>query len=148
MIPVDYADTTDFFVRRGAQLRATPMFLALVLIELTDILFAVDSIPAIFAVTSDTFIVFTSNVFAILGLRAMYSCIAEFLVRLRFLRVGLALVLVFVGAKMSIASVYEIPIVLSLTAVAALLAGSAIASVVRFGSRERRGTEPRGLNLT
>jgi tellurite resistance protein TerC len=82
------------------RLLATPLFLALLLIELSDIIFAVDSIPAIFAVTSDPFIVLTSNIFAMFGLRAMYSLLADFLVRLKYLRVGLALVLVFVGTKM------------------------------------------------
>jgi TerC family integral membrane protein len=131
VIPVINTDVDRFFVRRNSRLLATPLFLALVLIELSDIVFAVDSIPAIFAVTSDPFIVFTSNIFAMLGLRAMYSILADFLVRLEYLRVGLALVLVFVGTKMLVASVYEIPILVSLGAVAALLGASAIASLVR-----------------
>jgi tellurite resistance protein TerC len=130
VIPISNADSDYFFVREKARLLATPLFLALVLIEISDIVFAVDSIPAVFAVTSDPFIVFTSNVFAILGLRAMYSFIAELIVRLRYLRVGLALVLVFVGTKMLIQSAYEIPILVSLGVVAALLGGSAFASVV------------------
>jgi tellurite resistance protein TerC len=87
-------------------------------------------IPAVFAVTSDPFIVFTSNVFAVLGLRAIYSLLAELLTRLRYLRVGLALVLVFVGTKMLIQSVYEIPILVSLGVVALLLGGSALASII------------------
>lgn len=87
------------------------------LIELSDIIFAVDSIPAIFAVTSDPFIVWTSNIFAMLGLRAMYSLLADFLVCLKYLRIGLALVLVFVGTKMLVASVYKIPVLVSLGAV-------------------------------
>ena len=131
VIPIRNADSDYFFVREKARLLATPLLLALVLIEISDIAFAVDSIPAVFAVTSDPFIVFTSNVFAILGLRAMYSFLAELIVRLRYLRVGLALVLVFVGTKMLIQSAYEIPILVSLGVVAALLGGSAFASVVR-----------------
>ncbi|PYU21281.1 MAG: hypothetical protein DMG30_18170 [Acidobacteria bacterium] len=130
VIPIINADTDYFFVRENARLFATPLFLSLVLVEISDIAFAVDSIPAVFAVTSDPFIVFTSNVFAILGLRAMYSLLAEFVVQLKYLRVGLALVLVFVGTKMLIQSVYEIPILVSLGIVAALLGGSAIASFV------------------
>jgi len=129
-IPLINIDTDQFFLRRNGRLLATPLFLALVLVEISDIIFAVDSIPAIFAVTSDPFIVFTSNAFAVLGLRALYSLLAGFLVRLKYLRVGLALVLVFVGAKMLIASIYEIPVWLSLVTVTALLAGSAIASLV------------------
>lgn len=119
----------------------TPLFLALVLIELSDIIFAVDSIPAVFAVTSDPFIVLTSNIFAMLGLRAMYSLLADFLVRLKYLRVGLALVLVFVGTKMLVASVYKIPVLVSLGAVATLLGASAVVSLVR--PRSVRGS---GLN--
>jgi tellurite resistance protein TerC len=130
MIPIINADTDQFFVREKSRLLATPLFLSLVLVEISDIAFAVDSIPAVFAVTSEPFIVFTSNIFAIFGLRAMYSLLAEFVVRLRYLRVGLALVLVFVGTKMLIQSAYEIPILVSLGVVAALLGGSALASVV------------------
>jgi tellurite resistance protein TerC len=131
VIPVINTDVDRFFVRRNSRLLATPLFLALVLIELSDIVFAVDSIPAIFAVTSDSFIVFTSNIFAMLGLRAMYSLLADFLVRLKYLRVGLALVLVFVGTKMLVASVYKISILVSLGAVATLLGASAVVSLVR-----------------
>jgi len=130
MIPTTNVDTHQFFVREKARLLATPLFLALMLVEISDIVFAVDSIPAVFAVTSDPFIVFTSNVFAVLGLRAMYSLLAELLTRLRYLRVGLALVLVFVGTKMLIQAAYEIPILVSLGVVAVLLGGSALASVV------------------
>jgi len=104
VIPVSHADADQFFVRRNSRLLATPLFLALLLIELSDIIFAVDSIPAIFAVTSDAFIVLTSNIFAVLGLRAMYTLLADLLVRLKYLRVGLALVLVFVGIKMLLVS--------------------------------------------
>lgn len=131
VIPVINADADQFFVRRNSRLFATPLFLSLLLIELSDIIFAVDSIPAIFAVTSDAFIVLTSNIFAILGLRAMYTLLADLLVRLKYLRVGLALVLVFVGIKMLVRPFYEIPILVSLGAVAALLIASAIASLVR-----------------
>lgn len=131
VIPVINADADQFFVRRNSRLFATPLFLALLLIELSDIIFAVDSIPAILAVTSDVFIVLTSNIFAILGLRAMYTLLADLLVRLKYLRVGLALVLVFVGIKMLVAPFYEIPILVSLGAIAALLSASAIASLAR-----------------
>jgi tellurite resistance protein TerC len=135
LIPTINVDTDQFFVREKARLLATPLFLALVLVEISDIVFAVDSIPAVFAVTSDPFIVFTSNVFAIFGLRAMYSLLAELVTRLSYLRVGLALVLVFVGTKMLIQSVYETPILVSLGVVAVLLGGSALASVVSRPAR-------------
>lgn len=130
-IPVSDAESGRFFLRQNGRILATPLFLALVLVEISDIVFAVDSIPAIFAVTSDPFIVFTSNVFAVLGLRAMYSLLARSLVRLRFLRYGLALVLVFVGAKMLLAFTYQIPILASLGIVVTLLFGTAILSLVR-----------------
>lgn len=90
---------TGFFVRRDSRPSATPLFLALLLVELSDIIFAVDSIPAIFAVASDTFIVLTSNIFAMLGLRVMCSLLADFLVPLRHLLGGLAMVLVFVVTR-------------------------------------------------
>lgn len=141
VIPVINTDADQFFVRSNSQLVATSLFLALVLIELSDIIFAVDSIPAIFAVTSDPFIVLTSNIFAILGLRAMYSLLADFLVRLKYLRVGLALVLVFVGTKMLVASVYKIPVLVSLGAVVTLLGASAVVSLVR-----PRSVRDSGLN--
>jgi tellurite resistance protein TerC len=130
LIPTSPIQRGEFFVRDDSRVLATPLFLALVLVEISDIVFAADSIPAIFAVTSDTFIIFTSNVFAILGLRAMYSLLAQFLTRLKYLRFGLALVLVFVGGKMLFATVYKIPIEISLTVVAALLAAAALASLL------------------
>jgi tellurite resistance protein TerC len=131
IIPTTAVQAGDFFIREGSRWLATPLFLALVLVEISDVVFAVDSIPAIFGVTSDPFIVFTSNVFAVLGLRAMYSLLAASLLRLRYLRFGLALVLVFVGAKMLFATVVKIPIAASLGIVAALLAGSALISLMR-----------------
>jgi tellurite resistance protein TerC len=118
-----------FVVRQDGRLWATPLVLALATVEVTDILFAVDSIPAIFAVTRDPFIVYTSNIFAILGLRALYFLLAGLLVRLRFLHLGLGLVLVFVGLKMMLSDVYPIPIGLSLAVVAALIGAAAVASV-------------------
>lgn len=128
VLPTTTLQSPRFFVRQDSRLLATPLFLSLVLVEISDIVFAVDSIPAIFAVTSDAFIVFTSNVFAILGLRAMYSLLAHSLLRLRYLRFGLALVLVFVGAKMLVAPFYQIPILASLAIIATTLAAAAIVS--------------------
>jgi tellurite resistance protein TerC len=123
-------DGQRFFTRVGGRRLATPLFAVLVLIEITDLVFAVDSIPAIFAVTRDPFIVFTSNIFAILGLRALYFCISGFVARLRYLKLGLALVLVFVAFKMLVSEFYKVPIHVSLVAVLALLGASTVASLV------------------
>ena len=109
---------------------ATPLFVVLVLVETTDLIFAVDSIPAIFAVTQDPFIVYTSNVFAILGLRALYFLLAGVIHRFHYLKLGLSAVLVFVGAKMLVVDVYKIPIGISLGVVALVLAASLAASLL------------------
>jgi tellurite resistance protein TerC len=119
-----------FWVREGTRVVATPLLTVLVLIEITDLVFAVDSIPAIFAVTRDPFIVFTSNIFAILGLRALYFCLAGFVHRLRYLKVGLALVLIFVAIKMLVSEFYKLPITLSLGVIATLLGGAVVASLL------------------
>ena len=107
----------------------TPMFLVLVLIETSDVIFAVDSIPAIYAVTDDPFIVFTSNIFAIMGLRALYFLLADMASRFHLLKYGLALVLVFVGAKMLVAYWYKVPIGLALGVVGIILLASVLASL-------------------
>src|SRR5687768_14339402 len=119
-----------FFVREGGKLYATPLMLVLIVVEATDVVFAVDSIPAIFGVTRDRFIVFTSNIFAILGLRALYFLLASILDRFHYLSVGIGLVLVFVGGKMLVSDFYHVPIGLSLAVVVILLAGSVIASLL------------------
>ncbi len=120
-----------FFVRRGARVFATPMLAVLLAIESTDIVFAVDSIPAIFAVTEEPFIVFTSNAFAILGLRALYFLLADAMHRFRHLSKGLAAVLVFVGVKMLASDVVHVPIALSLLVIATILAVAVGASLLR-----------------
>jgi tellurite resistance protein TerC len=109
---------------------ATPLFLALVLVEISDLIFAVDSIPAIFAITGDPFIVLTSNVFAILGLRAMYFLLADMSGRFSLLKYGLAAVLVFIGVKMLLIDVYKIPVGFSLAVVATFI-GISIALSLR-----------------
>jgi tellurite resistance protein TerC len=119
------------FVRKDAKLWATPLFLVLVVVETTDVIFAVDSIPAIFAITLDPFIVYTSNVFAILGLRALFFLLAGVMEMFHYLRVGLSFVLCFVGAKMLVADLYKIPIGLSLAVVAGILLLSIFASLLR-----------------
>jgi tellurite resistance protein TerC len=123
-----------FIVREGSRRLVTPLFLTLVTVEVSDLLFAVDSIPAVFAVTTDPFIVFTSNIFAILGLRALYFLLASSLTRLRFLNVGLAGVLVFVGAKMLLSGVVTIPVGLSLAVVTLTLGAAVVASLVFPGT--------------
>ncbi|MDR7555429.1 MAG: TerC family protein [Armatimonadota bacterium] len=120
-----------FFVRREGRLYATPLLLVLAVVEATDIVFAIDSIPAIFAVTADPFIVYTSNIFAILGLRALFFLLAGFIERFHYLKVGLALVLVFVGTKMLASDVYKIPIGVSLAVVAGLIGGAVVFSLRR-----------------
>ncbi len=118
-----------FFVRKNGLLWATPMFLVLVLIEASDLVFAVDSIPAIFAVTTDPFIVFTSNIFAIMGLRALYFLLADMADRFHLLKYGLAIVLVFIGGKMLALPWYHMPIQWSLSIVAAIIFISVVASL-------------------
>jgi tellurite resistance protein TerC len=120
----------SFFVRLNGRLWATPLLVVLVVVETTDVIFAVDSIPAIFAVTQDPFIVYTSNVFAILGLRAMYFLLAGIMEMFCYLRVGLSFVLCFVGAKMLLVDFYKIPIGMSLGVVASILILSVLASLL------------------
>lgn len=130
-IPVsDRVDGGRFVTRAGGRSVATPLLLALIVVEVSDVVFAVDSIPAIFGVTRDPFIVFTSNVFAILGLRSLYFAIASMLGRFQHLKVGLAGVLAFVGAKMLLSSVATIPPFASLGIIAALLGASIATSLL------------------
>jgi len=132
-----------FFVKQGARWFATPLFLVLLAIEATDVVFAVDSIPAIFAITDDPFIVYTSNIFAILGLRAMYFLLAGVIDKFHFLKIGLAVVLLFVGVKMVIADFYKVPIGASLAIIAIILVSSVIASMIwpkRVSSAPLEGT--------
>ncbi len=118
-----------FFTKLNGRRYATPLFLVLILIETTDLIFAVDSIPAILAITQDQFIVYTSNVFAILGLRSLYFALAGVVHRFWLLSYGLAVVLVFVGIKMLLVDVYKIPIEWSLLFIAAIIAGSIFLSL-------------------
>jgi tellurite resistance protein TerC len=144
LIPVtaDYHGQS-FLVRQGGRLVATPLLLVLLLVESTDLVFAVDSIPAIFAITSDPFIVYTSNVFAILGLRSLYFLLAGVVGKFHFLKLGLSVVLAFVGVKMLLTDVAKIPIGISLAVIAAVIGVSILASLLRDrGSRRnsQRGT--------
>jgi tellurite resistance protein TerC len=137
-------DGHAFFTVENGRRVATPLFFALVTIELTDVVFAVDSIPAIFAVTQDPFIVFTSNIFAILGLRSLYFLLAGFIEKFTYLKPSLAAVLVFVGTKMVIAEWVEIHPALSLAVVVAILATGVVLSAVKA----RRERARRGAGLT
>jgi len=119
-----------FFITEGGRRRATPLLLVLVLVEITDLIFAIDSIPAIFGVTRDPFIVFTSNIFAVLGLRSLYFLLAAVVDRFYLLKYGLAVILSFVGFKMLTERFIEIDIVLSLSIILGVLAASIAASLI------------------
>ncbi|HEV2074520.1 MAG TPA: TerC/Alx family metal homeostasis membrane protein, partial [Thermomicrobiales bacterium] len=133
-----------FFVVKNGVRYMTPLFLVLPLVESTDLVFAVDSIPAIYAITDDPFIVFTSNIFAILGLRALYFVLAGYLADVKYLKPGLAGVLVFVGAKMLLVDVYKVPALVSLAVIVTILA-------VAFGAsalvRRREQTATGGIGV-
>jgi len=132
LMPVSTSyDGDRFFTMQGGRRAATPLFVALLLVETTDLIFAVDSIPAILAITQDPFIVYTSNVFAILGLRSLYFALAGVVRMFHYLSIGLAGVLVFVGGKMLLVDVVKVPTALSLGVIAAILAVSVVASVLR-----------------
>ena len=122
-------DGPNFFARQDGKLYATPLLMVLVVIEATDVVFAVDSIPAVFGVTSDVLIVYTSNIFAVLGLRALCFLVASIVRRLKYLRPALALVLAFVGGKMLLADRFRIPNWVSLVVIAGLIGGAAAISL-------------------
>ncbi len=131
LFPISYKMEGDkFFIKRMGVRAATPLFVALIIIELTDILFALDSIPAILAITSDPFIVFSSNILAILGLRSMYFLISRMLTKFRYINYSLVIILAFVGVKMILSHNVEIPEWLSLGVIGASLAGGIIASLL------------------
>jgi tellurite resistance protein TerC len=129
-------------VRRGGELLATPLLLVVILVEFTDLIFAVDSIPAIFAVTSEPFLVFTSNAFAILGLRALYFLLADLMHRFVHLKTGLAAILGFVGTKMLLIDLVKIPIIVSLGLICAILAISIVASLSATSTAAKQPGQP------
>ncbi len=135
-----------FFVRQAGRWCATPLFVVLLAVEVTDLVFAVDSIPAIFAVTADPFIVYTSNIFAILGLRSLYFLLAGIIHQFHYLKIGLAFVLAFVGVKMMVVDLYKIPIGLSLIVIAMLIGGSIAASLVWPQSKTQAPASPAVLH--
>lgn len=119
-----------FFIRREGRIMATPLFVVLLVVESTDVIFAVDSVPAVLGITHDPFIVYTSNVFAILGLRSLYFALAGIMSLFHHLHYGLAFILAFVGAKMLLADIYKIPVAVALGVVALVLALSVLASLL------------------
>ena len=135
-------DGNHFFTKENGKWLATPLFFALALIEVTDVIFAVDSIPAIFAVTSDPYIVFTSNVFAILGLRSLYFLLASYVEKFTYLKPSLAFVLMFVGGKMALIEVVKIHAAVSLSVVVSILAIGIVASVIRNKRNAGRPLHP------
>jgi tellurite resistance protein TerC len=130
-------ESGKFFILKGRSLFITPLFLVFLVINITDLVFAVDSIPAIFAVTRDPFLVYTSNIFAILGLRSLYFVLAGVINKFYYLKMGLAVVLTYVGIKMLLADIFPLPIALSLGIIAAILTSAIIASLVRAQRIER-----------
>ena len=118
-----------FWLRQSGRLVATPLLVALIIVETSDIVFALDSVPAVFAVTREPFLVYTSNIFAMLGLRALYFLLSGIVERYRYLRVGLAAILIFFGARLLLSNLVEVPIWVSLFVIAAALAVSVIASI-------------------
>lgn len=142
VIPVTESyDEDKFFVKRAGKYFATPLFIVLLVVESTDILFAVDSIPAVLAVTTDPFIVYTSNVFAIFGLRALYFALAGVMPMFYYLNYGLSAILTFVGTKMLISDYYKVPTMVSLGVVAGILVTAVIFSVIRSRMLEYRAKE-------
>ena len=132
LVPVteDY-HADHFFVKQAGHYAATPLFIVLLVVETTDVIFAVDSIPAILGITVDPFLVYTSNVFAILGLRALYFALAGVMLLFHYLHYGLSAILVFVGVKMLLADVYKLPVGVALGVIAGILLLAIVASVLR-----------------
>jgi len=127
----DQLHEDKFFIKQNQRNTATPLFVVLIMIEITDLVFAVDSIPAILAVTQDHFIVYTSNVFAILGLRSLYFALANIIERFKYLAVGLSIILIFVGIKMVTIDFFKIPIKYSLMIIVVILSGSMLFSLLK-----------------
>lgn len=136
----DHFHGRHFFVKENGKSKATPLFLALIVIEATDLVFAVDSIPAVFAVTNDAFVAFASNILAILGLRALYFVIADWVGKLRYLKPGLAAVLGFIGIKMLVSGVFPIASWISLLVITAILTTAALSSWYVARVEARRGS--------
>lgn len=142
VMPVtDNYDRDNFFVRKEGRLFATPLFVVLLMVETTDVIFAVDSIPAILGITTDPFIVYTSNVFAIMGLRSIYFALAGLMQIFHYLKYGLCAILVFVGTKMLLSEIYKIPVVVALGTIIGVLLISILASML-WPRKEEAPDEP------
>jgi tellurite resistance protein TerC len=124
-------ESGKFFIRRGQSLRFTPVFVVLLVIESTDVVFATESVPAVLAISKDPFIIYSSNIFAILGLRALYFALAGFMGMFHYLKYGLSFILAFVGVKMIVSHFHELPIAISLGVIAMVLTLSVVASIIR-----------------
>jgi len=143
ILPVTHDYEHDrFVVRRAGHMLVTPLLLVLLVVETTDVIFALDSIPAIFAVTQNPFLVYTSNIFAILGLRSLYFVFANAMGRFSYLKLGLAVVLSFVGVKMVLADIFHIPTALSLGVIAVVLTVAIVASIMRARRLATRNIDP------
>jgi tellurite resistance protein TerC len=143
ILPVTHDYEHDHFVvRRTGHVLVTPLLLVLLVVETTDVIFALDSIPAIYAVTQNPFLVYTSNVFAILGLRSLYFVFAHAMGRFSYLKLGLAVVLSFVGVKMVLADTFHIPTALSLGVIAVVLTVAIVASSIHARRLAARNVEP------
>jgi tellurite resistance protein TerC len=146
LVPVtDTYEGERFLIRRAGRWMATPLLLVLVMVESTDLVFAVDSIPAIFAVTNDPFLVYTSNVFAILGLRSLYFVLAGVMDKFYYLKLGLSTVLTFVGIKMVLVDIYKIPVLASLGVIGTILTIAVVASLLRAQRRVLPVQDPSSL---
>ena len=141
-VPISFELNNDkFFLRKNNShkvLYATPMLVALVIVEMTDLVFALDSIPAILAITTDSFIVITSNIFAILGLRSLYFLLAGMMEKFYYLKPGLAMILFFIGCKMIVSEFFEIPIAVSLTVIFGILAAALLLSFIRIRQQQTK----------
>jgi tellurite resistance protein TerC len=141
-VPISFELNNDkFFLRKNNShkvLYATPMLVALVIVEMTDLVFALDSIPAILAITTDSFIVITSNIFAILGLRSLYFLLAGMMEKFYYLKPGLAMILFFIGCKMIVSEFFEIPIAVSLTVIFGILAAALLLSFIRIRQQQAK----------
>ena len=132
-----HIESNKFFVKVNSRTAMTPLFMALIMIEFMDLIFAIDSLPAIFAITQNPFIIYTSNIFAILGLRALFFLLAKILERFKLVKYSLALILILIGAKIFINEIIEIPKFLTLIVIAVLLAGGMILSVVHEKKQQK-----------
>jgi tellurite resistance protein TerC len=143
LVPVGGSvESGTFLVRENGRLKATPLMAVLIAVETTDLVFAVDSIPAVLAVSTDPFIVYTSNVFAILGLRSLYFALAGIMGMFTYLRHGLVVVLTFVGVKMLLSDIFHIPALAALGVIVVVLGGSVVLSVLKGGKRTADGAPP------